>query len=185
MKKLDEVPPTQNELDNLVIEQVFQDNEALLQTVRAVFLGLPITEADKQTIRDTFADTRLRQIFRNKFLPELSRSTPIGQAQDIWLGVETDVYGNPPDTRQQAIQYKQGAITLTEQALALLETPDGLRFSPAYNPSMENELGTVLLTRNMFIRHVEKQLLNFWVIANNKKASPQEIQKRLEKQSAK
>lgn len=185
-KKIDEKPQTPIERDNTAIKSIFANNEDLLKTIRALFLGLPITEGDKQIIRDTFQNAALLQAVRNRFLPVLTRDAPIGTAMDLWLGVEQMVFGHPRETIEQAVRYKAAAVDFTEQALSLLTNPDGARFSPVFIPTIEgDELQISLLARNQFIRHVEQQLLSIWVVANKDTSSPADVAKRLEQNSTK
>lgn len=162
----------QTEKDNATVKSLFQNNEAMLKIMRALFLGLGVTEAEKEQVRSMFKNNDLLRIVRNKFHPELSRETPIGQVADVWLGVEQMIFGVPRDTIQQAMQYKDLALEMTRKALKLLEDPDGERVSVSYDPKLylNDPLGINLLARNQYIRHVETQLTALWIIANQKTA---------------
>lgn len=185
-KTVDEDAAASVKKENALIEAVFSGNEPLLKTLRALFLGLPITAQDEAVIKSTFADEALRKIMWHRFCPTIDRSTPIGMIADAWLGAESMVYGVPRDTIYQAVQYKKRAIEYTKQALALLENPSGQRFNLAYDPDdmPSDELEINLLARNQFIRHVEKQLLYLWTIAAQKTEKPEVIQDRLKRNSA-
>lgn len=165
----------QNEKDNDVIRANFKENDSLLKALRALFLGLEVTKAEKETIQTTFKNEDLRRIVRTKFYPMLSRETPIGQVADVWLGVEQQIFNVSRDTIEQAIKYKDLALDYTEMAMNLLVNPDGERPLMHYSAKVafndgSDPLGIKLLARNQYIRHVETQLTSLWIIANQNKA---------------
>lgn len=186
MQTIDEIPSLTTEKENQLIQQVFGDNEGTLKTIRALFLGLQVNEEEQKAIKSLFTDAHLRAMMKRKFLPELDRDTPIGTVQDIWLGIETDIFGQPQNTIFQSIQYKDLSIGYTRMALALLENPNGPQPDISYDAKASDPsgLGIKLLARNMFIRHVEKQLLAIWIIANHKTADPKDVAERLGKDSS-
>lgn len=181
-----------SEEENTLIRQTFFGNEALLKNVRAVFFGLGLSDGEKEQIKATFQNQELMAIMRKRFLPSLSKDTAIGQVQDIWLGVEQQVFAQSPDAIEQAIQYKQQAVEMTEHGLALLQDPNGTQLVLAYRAyngpraSNPDPLGIGLLARNQFIRHVEGQLTFLWIIANQiiEKVTPAQAAKKAMKDSA-
>lgn len=178
---------TITERDLEVIKQAFQGNDALLKTMRALFFGMGVTDAEKELILKTFSNDELFAVVSNRFYPQLNKETPIGQAQDVWLGAETMVFGAPKDTIQQAIEYKNRALKMTHVALGLLRNPDGEAPRVRYVPDeiVGDELGLELLARNQYVRHIENQLLFLKVIADTKKETTQETTKRVQQNSAK
>ena len=157
-----------SEEENKLVKDTFKDNESLLQSIRALFYSLPITSAEKETIRALFQNEALLAIFHRKFCPEMDRNSPIGQVQDVWLGAEKMVYGASRDEIAQAVGYKAASVALVKKCLALLSDPDGERVSLDFTPAENDPLQIWLLSRNQFIRHVEQQLLFLWIIANQK-----------------
>lgn len=152
--------------DNALLKTAFKDNDSLLQTMRALFLGLGITNEDKALIRSAFINPELRKAIRNRFLPQLSRHSPIGIVQDIWMGTEKQVFGQPSGVIYQAVNYKRICIEHVEKALALLENPDGAHPDLAYDPKLVvDEYQVDLLGRNQFIQLVETQLHAFKLVA--------------------
>lgn len=173
---------TETELSK--IKEVFLGNDALLKAMRGLFFGLGITDAEKELIKTTFANDEIYNIVKNRFYPTLKKDDNIGQAQDIWLGAETMIFGVPRDTIVQAIQYKDRAMKMVKRGLDLLKDPisDGIHVE--YNPNIPDELGIDLLARNQYVRHVESQLLFLKVIAETKKDTPKEAEERATKNSA-
>lgn len=178
---------TTNQADIDLIKAVFTGNEHLLKAVRSLFVGLPVSPEDKALIKDTFAREDVRSLMQRRFLPSMSADAPIGQMADIWLGVEQMVFGQPRDTIEQAVQYKNIAINMAQQALALLENPDGEPMNLTYDPLkyVNDELGVNLLARNQFIRLVETQLSTLWLTTLQKDVPPAEAKKIAEKNSTK
>lgn len=185
---------TNLEQEKVIFQKAFKGNKEALQLTQALMLGLDLTNEEKDLIRGIFASEELREAFRHRFLPKLSKSTPIGQQSDEWAGVEDMVYGHNPDTIEQAVKYKKGAIELTKIGLALLENPDGLKPDLSYDPDEipvhENGVGVKdflairLLTRNMYIKHVQSILSIIWVIAEMKDTeTPQQTADRIRRDS--
>lgn len=176
---------------NALITTAFKGNDPLLQLMRALFLDLEITSEDKEMIRTSFANPELRAAIRHRFLPVLSRESPVGVVYDMWMGTEKQVFGQPPNVIRQAIEYKSRCIAFMEKALALLENPDGDRPDLSYNPDSVrptapdyDELQVLLLGRNQFIQLVETQLQAFKTVANApEEKSPDQIKKATKKNS--
>lgn len=169
--------PSIAEQDAKVIRGYFLDpDQRLLKAVRALFLSLSPTAEEKTLIKSTFADKELRAIMWKRFYPQMDRNTPIGTLSDIWMGAETMVFGQPKDVIQQAIEYKKRSLDMTKQALALLQDPNGTAPDLSYDPSALDPLGVNLLTRNQYVRHIEKQLGVLLLIANQKVATPAQVE---------
>lgn len=168
-----------NDKDVAVIKAVFKNNEALLKSIRALFFNMEITKEEKDLIQSTFKGSEILKIFHNRFYPQINRDSPIGQVQDVWLGVEQMVFGFPKDTIYQAVHYKEKALGMTKVALQLLENPDGLKVDVSYDSrqSLVDDLGVNLLARNQYLRHIEGQLLYIKMIADTEEKTPAEIKK--------
>jgi hypothetical protein len=158
------MPPASDKEVEL-IKATFKGNEPLLQAVRALFFGLPLSDTEKQLIKSTFASTELTEMMRRKLCPALDRRSPIGQVQDVWLGVEQMVFGQNRDTIVQSVQYKDRAVKMIEYAIGLLADPDGKAPDLTFADVVEDPLQIGLLARNQYIRHIEQQLVFIKVIA--------------------
>lgn len=177
-------PRNINEHEIELIKGTF--DEALLKSIRALFFGLEVADAEKTQIKSVFSNTELMAIMYKRFYPQLDKDTPIGQVQDTWLGVEQMISGMPEGAIYQAIHYKDMALQYTKQALELLADPTGkpvqMQYSPANYPN--DTQGVILMARNQFIRHVEQQLLFLWLIAQQKTVVPEEKAKKNKKDSS-
>lgn len=169
-----------NEEEVKLIKAVFTNNDVLLQAMRAVLLGLSPTVDEQESVRSAFANEQLKKVIWRRFYPTLDKNSPIGQVQDVWLGVEEMVFGHAPDTIKQAVDYKRGALEMTRRGLNLCENPGSDSINVEYFPESDFDvLKTGLLARNQYIRHVESQLLWLKIIAGQKEETPQETKKRL------
>lgn len=173
--------------ENAIIRTAFTDNEGLLKSMRALFFGLGATDQEKEQVRAAFLNPDLLRIIRAKFLPVLSKETPIGQVQDVWLGAEQMVFGVSKDTIEQAIKFKAEAIGMTEMALTLLTDPTGEQIDLTVKPysAATDPLAIGLLARNQFIRHIEQQLVFIKIISEQKIETPKETASRAAKDSTK
>jgi len=176
-----------NEEEISLIQSIFKNNEALLKAIRALFFGLKINSEEKEIIKSTFTNSKIKNIFWKRFYPTLDRNTPIGQVQDVWMGAEQMVFGQQENTIYQAVNYKDLSLAYTKQALELLDNPDGKPLDLNYDPKLNvnDKLGIRLLARNQFIRHVEQQLLFLKLISDQKETTLEELKNKLKKDSAK
>lgn len=161
-------------------------DEPLLKSLRGLFFGLGISDAEKTQIKSTFSNKRLLAIMYKRLYPTLDRDMAIGQMQDVWMGVEKMIFSFPADTVYQALQYKEISLKYTKQALELLTKPNGkapsLDYSPANYPN--DTLGITLLGRNQFMSHIEHQLLFLWLIVQSKPVTSEEKAKKVIKDSS-
>lgn len=179
----------QKELD--LIRANFADPESiLLKSIRALFFNLEPTETEKNLVKNTFSNPELLAMMWRRFCPKLDRDTPIGQVEDVWMGVEEMVFGVSASTIYQAVHYKEDAINMVKKCLNLLVDPEGekvdLEYTTAKHPLDEFQIS--LLARNMFIKHVEQQLVFLMIIANDttgKFVSTETREKDKQKDSAK
>ena len=174
-----QIPMPTNEQELALIKRTFKDNDALLQSMRAVMLNITPSDSDRKLVIDTFADNdELFKLVYKRFLPTLTKETPIGQIADVWLGAEQMVFGQSENAITQAIEYKERSIEMTKIALQGLKSGNcdvDVTFSA--RKYLNDPLGINLLARNQFIRHVESQLLFLKLIASQTKADPNKIGK--------
>lgn len=174
-----------NKEETDLIRSIFSGNDNLLKSMRALFFGLDISKTEKDLIRGTFENKELLRIMWKRFYPTLEKDSPIGQVQDVWLGVEQMIFGQAKDTITQAVLYKEEALKMTQKALELLVNPEGESFDLEYRPFVDSFLKVGLLARNQYIRHIESQLLALKTIADMKDETPEQTKRRLGKDSAK
>lgn len=180
---------TEKGQEQLLFEKYFKENEVLLKSIRSLLLGLPVTVDQKSLIKETFSDEILYTYIRKRFYPTYKdESAQIGGLIDVYLGVEQMCFAQEPHVIEQAVKYKEISLELTRQGLSLLKDPDSKKvkidLDEMVRPIDEDPLQVNLLGRNIYIRHIDKQLSVLYVIANADKMTPQEIQKRLQLDSS-
>lgn len=165
---MENVKPTKKEEKEL-IKRVFGNNEKLLKSIYRLFIGLDVPESEKERIKEVFTNEQLREILRQRLLPNLRDDVPIGAVSDEWGNIDQMIFGQTKDTILQAVQRTNVAIKYTKQALKLLENPYEEKLNLDFDPDaniMEDELQIRLLGRNLFIRNCATQLQGLWTIAN-------------------
>lgn len=169
-----------------IIRSTFKGNETLLKGMRGIMLGLPVTEEQKQLVKDTFADERVYEVVRNRFLPELDNEAPIGGIRHKWGGLENNIVGHNPDTIYQIKRYKQDSIDMTKKGLACLKDPSSEAPDVDYHPDKypKDELGVNLIAINNYISLVETQLTFIWLTAEEGTEQAEELKKRMEQNSS-
>lgn len=167
-----------------IVQQVFRDNEALLKIVRSLFLGLDLTEQEKQAIKEIPAGAK--NVLKTFFNPSLSKDAPLGVVSDAWMGIDRDIRGATEPTVYQIVKSHELRIELVQKALELLDNPDRDQLFLGYDSStlMSDPMQTGLLARNGYITYVNQQIYNLHMLANIKKETPEEATKRLKKDSA-
>lgn len=151
--------------DRDIIKKYFKGSDDLLLAMRAVMFDLDPTETEKQLVREAYANDELFNIIRYRFLPSLSKQVPIGQVQDIWLGIDQMLMGQSATTIEQTVALNEISIDMMKDAIELLRNPDGHKVSVASWDSSD-PMQAPLLGRNRFIRAVETQILALKTVAN-------------------
>ena len=80
---MENVKPTKKEEKEL-IKRVFGNNEKLLKSIYRLFIGLDVPESEKERIKEVFTNEQLREILRQRLLPNLRDDVPIGAVSDEW-----------------------------------------------------------------------------------------------------
>lgn len=182
---VEQVPLEADEKEADLIRLSFKENEALLVSIRNLLFAIPISEGEKQLIHTTFASTEMREMMRKRFLPTMADSKTIGFVTDLWLNGDKMVFGQSKETVKQAIDSKNMAIKMLTKGLALLADPDGEKVFVDYMPHLDDELGTTLLGRNVYVQAVCKQLQMLWLIAQSERKTAAELEKDKKKDSSK
>jgi len=162
-----------------LIRSVFSGSENLLKATRAVLLGLSPTNDEKELVRSTYSNDAVYKIIETRLYPTLSKDSPIGQVQDVWMGVEQMIFGQSRDTIYQSVHYKNEALKLTRKGLNLLRDPEGEPIDVSFDLGrvVNDDLQINLLARIQYIRHIESQLNMLWIISNQKESTAKELKK--------
>lgn len=169
-----------------ILKSVFSENEALLLTVRNLFLGLEVSEDEKKVIKEVFADKEIRRIMRKFIIPEFDADLPVGMATDIWMSSVDGVKSNTPETLAPIFASQAVYIKMLETALALLEKPEGKKVKLEVKVSDDAvEMYKQILARNNFVKNIEQTLVMIRIYAGQKTETTDELIERLKKNSSK
>jgi hypothetical protein len=169
-----------------IIKRVFAENDALLIVIRKLFFGVDISDNEKLSVKDTFKDKDVRDVFQRKVYGLNNFDTPVGQLSDFWMGVEKQIFGAGRDTIRQTIESKQIVFGMFEKAMKLLENPDGEKVDVSTFPSLiTDELQVGLIARNLYMQAIETSLLTLKSIAGMKQETTEQAIKRLTQDSTK
>lgn len=185
MADIKETRISTNDQEIALIKSIFKDNEQLLKHMRSLFLGIPLTDVEKGMIALELKGEEIQKVLQRRFLPTIEKDAPIGQISDVWLGVETMIFGAQRDTIEQAVLYKEKALKMTAHALSLLNNLDGEPVDISYNADVSDSLQINLLARNQFLRHVEQQLLFLKIISEQEDESQKDKVERNKRDSTK
>lgn len=172
-----------NNQELMLLKQIFAENEDLLKAVRNLFYGVEMTQEEKDAIKSSFSNPDVVEAVRHKIYGLNSFNTPIGQLSDFWMGLEQQIFGASRDTIKQAIGVKVQVLEMFTKAFKLLENPDGEKVSVKVD--LEDELGTNIIARNLYMKAIDTGLYTILTIAGKKNETLEEVMKRLEKNSNK
>lgn len=183
--KVPQLPVSEKEAD--LLKATFKDNESLLKTLRSLFFGFDTTKAEKKLIKETFSDPELKLAIRKKMYPVLSNDVPIGQVADFWMGVDQQIFGQHKDTIYQAVNTKEEVLTMLKKAMNLLDNPDGEKIDLEYTAKKYqlDDFQINLLARNLYIKTIETGLLFIKMTADQNIETPEQLEKRVKKDSVK
>lgn len=176
----------ENNSDVALLQSLFSNNEATLRLIRTCLYGLDLSSEERETIRGLFANKELLKIFTRRFIPSYDDSdVPIGQTLDLWAGV--DIKSQSKETAKQLIIARHRLIQLTKQGLDRLVNPNLDGISLQYNPDVtpDDEWFTGFISRNSYLHHVETQLQLIKLVADQKPETPEEVKKKIKKNSNK
>ena len=173
------------EQENELLKTIFKDNDYLLKLTRNVFFGFPLTDEEKQTVKNTYSNAPLKEAVRKKFYPLFGDEMPIGSVSDFWGGTEQNLLGQHKDTIYQNVISKQEVLEMLQKGFEALT--DYKKIDLSYNPklSVNDDLAVKLLARNLYIRTVETGLNFVKIVANQKEEDKKETAKKLLKNSSK
>lgn len=168
-----------------LIKAVFAENEELLIAIRKLFFGVDITPAEKDAIKQAFANPEVIRVVRHRTYGLNEFDTPIGQLSEFWMGAEKQIFGASRDTIEQAIKSKAMVLEMFETAFKLLENPDGVKVTTKFTVDQDDFLGTNLIARNLYMQAIETSLANLKMIAGQKNETLEQTLKRIQQDSAK
>ena len=170
------------------IKAFFTEN--VLMTIRKFLFQGDLSEGEQAAIDSLQGNKVALALLRKTLLPTIDPSTPLFQFADIWIGVSTadrhtelvylemqmkEILGNYLDCQLRKIE------GLPVKIKNLINLKD-LEFSQRKNPQEAHiELGA----RNIILAHIDSQIMQLKILANQKDETPAERSERLKKDSGK
>lgn len=169
------------------INSTFGGNSDLLLIIRKFFLQ-SCSETELKTLSNTMTDETVR-VLRKVYFPEIDPNAPVGQTIDFWMTVDfkdktVEESAIAMETIQTVIDY------LTQRFKALKsgsESYNDIRLKDlVYSKGKDPRKAHIQLgARNTIISQVEMNTNQLAVLSGDKKETPDEIKKRLFKDSSK
>jgi hypothetical protein len=186
MNKPQQLRYTDEELS--LLNGAFGGKTDLFLLLRKFFLQGELTPREEGGIRGF--SPAIIAILKKTFLPEIDFETPVGQVIDIWMTVPTKDISLADvnivmKARKIVVDYIKGRLTSLEYKIARDEKE--IDFSSLeYNDKKTPEQALIdLSARNSLINHIEGNVSQLWVLAGQTKETPEQIKRRLFKDSAK
>lgn len=169
-----------------LIKETFKDNLPILKAIRKVFLQIPLTEREDVELRKSMRGDVMK-IMRKSFLPEVDGNAPINQVIDLWMTIKID--DKTPEEAEPFITARGMVIEYINQQLEALggNGKEEIKFSSflemtGVSPKYQY---INLITRNTVVFHVESQINDINILANEKDETKEEAKKRQKKDSSK
>ena len=175
---------TEEELS--LINSTFGGNESLVMSVRKFFLQAETPEEFKTLNEQITGDTLL--VLKKVLLPEIDADAPLGQVVDMWRNIE--LKSKSVEETNLAMESVQIVIDyLSQRFTALINGGEGgqdIRLKGLiYDKEKDPRQAHVeLLARNTIIDQVELNMLQLAILAGEEKETPDEMRKRLLKDSS-
>jgi hypothetical protein len=168
-----------------LIKGTFKNNEELLKSLRKFILQLPLLERDEVLLRNQIKGG-IFQVVKKCFLPEIEGDAPIMQTVDLWLTLN---FGEKsPDIAFFHIQARGKLIEYFKEVFNDLEGKPYNRIDfkgMTDGKGKPEDIYIDLLTRNTIAMHVEQQLSQINILANEEKEIPETLAKKAEQNSSK
>lgn len=186
MKNYKQLRYTDEELS--LINNAFAESEDTLLLIRKFLLQGELTATEKGGLKFLTTQPELLKILKKTYLPEIDFEAPIGQILDNWSLVNTkdrepEMFEIEMEARQIIIDY----FTERFDLLMGIKNKKEIKFTdliPKKGKTGHQAL-VELTARNMILGGVESNTAQLWILAGQKKESPEEIKKRLFKDSSK
>ena len=174
-----------------LFKEYFSGQEGLLKSIRSLLIGLDVPDEEKKRIQAVFSSKPLLEAFRHRIYQLETDDVPLGQVNDLWMGLDARLQGASIDAITQAIKVRTRVIRLFEKIESYLQDPFqeklDLRVSLAQLENSFNlsESACDLMARNMYIKSVDMVLAIVQNITQKKEESPEEVLARVRKDSTK
>lgn len=175
-----------------LLKATFADNEPLLMAMRRLFLQLPLTISDVDTLKANFkGEGDLKALLSDMFNPQIRGDEPFNQVIDLWMTLE--VKDKDSESVLLQIKAKKTAIDFIVQQLnklfdLSLDETIKLKSLIDFDNIVDcyaSDVHARVMARNFIVQHVEQQLSGISMLSGTKTETVEQTIARLEKNSTK
>ena len=169
-----------------LIKNTFADNDALLYTLRKVFLQLPITETERGLLNVAITP-EVYAVLKKRILPEIAPCFPLGQLPSILTTLTTDLKSK--SLEDMALQFKAKKLEndYLEQQFEVLKgsSNEPIKLSDMASLDKSPEDTFVGMTAYLFLLgYIDPSLVMIKSLAGAKEETVAEQEKRLKRDSS-
>lgn len=175
-----------------LIKNTFAENDALLESIRKVFLQMEITKSDTEILKVFKGKNELISLMSKLFNPKLDPKAPRHQLIDLWMSIDMkdkDVRDLMPvfEARQLLIDLLEQQLKSLEGIASGLKVKEKIQLSKLTNikDKSASEVYTNIVARNTLITHIEAQLTQLDVLAGQRAETVEQTLQKLAKNSSK
>lgn len=172
-----------------LINNAFGGRIDVLLLVRKFLLQGELSALEKAGLK-FLSEPKMLGVLRKTYLPEIDFTAPVTQLFDMWMAVPTKIPDIDEMQAHSAMQSMDIITTYLDQRLNSLAGKESKKniqlVDLCYSKDKEAEQAQIELgARNTIISHVDGNTAQLYILAGQKKETPEEIKNRLLKDSSK
>ncbi len=171
-----------------LIKNIFADNDTLLYTIRKVLFQFPLTQVEKEYIKQ-YVSEDVMVILRKKLMPELGNEYPFGNLSNMLMTLQKPFSTKLDEDMDWQFDAKLLEMEYVKQQLSTLEdieTKQELKLKDMATLEGSKKDRFVNITAYIFlIGYIDPILYEIKVLAGVKGETPEEHTKRLTRNSNK
>ena len=175
-----------------LFKSVFAENESLLYLIRKVLLQFPMTPEDTIALKKQITPEVLRLV-KKRMIQEIGDDYPLTQIGDLYQTLTGDLAKNTVEEMAPLFEAKELEIDYLEQQFKVLGDLDKKdELQSILLDDMKNLKGKTPVekyvettARNFILGFVDPRLVLIKDLAGKKSESPEEVEKRLQRDSSK
>lgn len=169
-----------------LLKNTFTNADELLKAIRKVFLQIKRSEAEQQLLANLTPEAIA--VIRKTVLPTIDGDAPINQVIDLWMTL--DVKERPITEGLHFILARKKLMDYLDQQLGVLEGNGDTGFISfteltSLGDKTAEQVFTDILMRNTLIYHIEQQLQQFSILAEQSSENREERRAKIKKDSVK
>jgi hypothetical protein len=174
-----------------LFKEHFSGQEGVLKSMRSLLIGLEVSEVEKERIKTVCSNKELRTAIRHRIYQIDTDDVPLGQMNDMWMGLDARLQGASIDAIVQAIKIRTKLIALFGKIESYLEDPFQAKVDLKVDANVLEhtmnftESACDIMARNMYIKSVDMVLAIVSGIAGEKTETEAQALERIKKDSTK